>query len=80
MKGGIDGEFEGRVYPLAIGIKEGPRKLMLFGKGSSYNFRDGFLVASEANEDETLGYGTRIPMDNVAFVASPFFLIDTPPK
>ena len=75
MKGGIEGEFEGKVYPLVVGLKEGPRRIHMLGEGSTYEFSGGFLVATEAD-----GGTLRVPTENVAFVASPFFLIDNPPK
>ena len=75
MKGGIEGEFEGKVYPLAVGLKEGQRRLHLLGEGLDYDIANGFLIATEAD-----GGTLRVPLENLAFVAAPFILVVNPPK
>lgn len=81
VSGGIEGEFQGRVYPVVIGLKAGPRTLHLCGDGTTrrYDTTRGLLVVSEPSGTGTTNL-LEIPLENVAFVASPMFLIENPPK
>lgn len=72
QKGGIQGEFTGLVYPLAIGLIDGPNLLHLFGPGAIYRYEGPFLLAQEADGLSKV----QIPATNVAFIAENFFLID----
>jgi hypothetical protein len=70
--GGVQGEFTGIVYPLAIGMIDGPNLLQLFSAGATYRYEGPFLLAQEADGLSKV----QIPATNVAFIAENFFLID----
>ena len=79
VKGGIEGEFEGRVYPFVLGLKSGPKTLHLCGEGTTYDNKDGWVTVREPDGSGGENY-VRVPLDNVAFIAHPMFLIVDPPK
>jgi len=80
VPGGIEGEFQGRVYPVVIGLKSGPRPLHMCGKGTSWHEDGKWLFVSEPSGVEGAPNLIQIPLDNVAFIAAPMFLIETPAK
>ncbi len=86
VKGGMEEEFDGIVYPLVVGIKAGPRSLHMFGARSTYKFIypvgavGAFLEVSEPTGEEGEPNIVLIPQENVAFIAKPMFLIKDPPK
>jgi len=75
IKGGIEGEFTGRVYPLVIGLKEGPRRLHLCGAGTTWAFEGTNLVVKEPSGDGKVNT-LHVPLGNMAFVAERMFLVD----
>ena len=79
VTGGIEGEFTGRVYPLVIGLKTGPRTMHLLGQGTTYQVRQlgGFpvLEVSEPTKDGKPNL-LIVPYENVAFIAEPMFVIE----
>lgn len=83
VAGGIEGEFQGRVYPVVIGLKAGPRTLHLCGEGTTHEIKrigdQEYLIVTEPS-----GAGAPnllwIPLENVAFIGQPMFLIETPTK
>lgn len=76
-KGGIEGEFQGRVYPVVIGLKAGPRTLHYCAEGTKWHEDGAWLIVTEPDGGggENL---IQIPLDNVAFIAKPMFLIEKP--
>lgn len=79
VTGGIEGEFTGRVYPLVIGLKTGPRTMHFCGDGTTYVVRQlgGFPVL-EVSEPTKEGKPNLliVPYENVAFIAEPMFVIE----
>ena len=79
VKGGIEGEFDGRVYPVVIGLKAGPCLLHYCGEGTTWSQNDAWLNVFEPN-----GTGGKnelhIPLENVAFIGAPFFVIEKSAK
>ena len=79
VKGGIEGEFEGRVYPVVVGLRSGPRLLHMFGEGTTWVVVGQELCVKEPSGDGGMNE-LHVPLDNVAFVAKPMFLAENPPK
>jgi hypothetical protein len=79
VPGGIEGEFQGRVYPVVIGLKSGPCALHYCGEGTTWKVREDWVYVEEPTKDGPPNK-IEIPRENVAFIAAPFFLIETPTK
>jgi len=74
-KGGMEGEFLGRVYPCVVGLRHGERLTHMFGEGTTYEWVGNKLLVMEPNG----GGGTNTaeyPVDNVAYVCAPFFMVE----
>jgi len=79
VKGGIEGEFEGRVYSCVIGLKAGPRTMHYCGEGTTWKTDGEWIIVSEPSggaKPNTI----YIPRDNVSFIAEPMFVIEEPKK
>ena len=68
--GGIAGEFKGRVYPLVVGLKQGPAAMHYFSEGSSWIDEGTWIIVTEAN-----GSKQHYMKDNVSFICEPMFVI-----
>lgn len=85
VKGGVDGELTGTVYPFVVGLKEGPNRLHLCGKGTTHRIipmvgpTTGVWLEVSEPSGELEPNIVLIPLDNVAFIAKPMFLIEKPP-
>jgi hypothetical protein len=74
------GWAKGKVFAHAVGLKAGPRKLMVSAEGTTHRIENGFLVVEEPSGDPATPTNTlTIPLDNVAFIATPLFLVNSPP-
>jgi len=79
VAGGIEGEFQGRVYPVVIGLKAGPSLMHYFGKGTKWHEDGAWLIVEEPDGNGGFNH-TQIPQENVAFIAQPMFVIQKPEK
>lgn len=77
VKGGIEGEFEGRVYPFVVGLKAGPRTLHYLGEGTKWTI-DGTFVTFHEPDGKGGSNILTVPIENVAFVGTPMFLAEKP--
>jgi len=80
QKGGVEGEFDGILYPFVVGLKEGPRRLHLCGSGTISRVDGDNLVVEEPSGVPGKPNTLTIPLSNVAFMAENFFLVSDPPK
>ena len=77
------GWAEGKVFAYAVGLKAGPRTLMLFGEGTTAKIDisgpEPVLVVKSPNEEAPGGFNVNcFPYSNVAHYGGHFFLCDKP--